>query len=149
MLKIPLAVYMLLVATPLVAADPLGFQDQVKAILIDHVGVVGQMTDGENKVAMVDSVIQFGSVNGYSVFDIQAGFAGNVKPDGSEEGGVNWLTGGFFKVSSLIRSKVNYPDHWKFLRAIEHGVKYEYDWTAKRDYVCYQFGLAFTLKPKE
>lgn len=125
------------------------FGTLVRGTLLDHVTYAVQAVDGETKGVFVDSIVLIGSHNGRSIFDIQAGFAGDARPDSSEEKGIKWITGGFLKVSSLIRDTVHLADQWKFLNSLEYGVKYEYDWTEKRDYVGAQIGLAFTLQPKE
>lgn len=121
----------------------------VRGTLLDHVSYTGQLRDGESRGAFVDSIVKIGSYNGRSIFDIQAGFAGEAKPETATETGVKWICGGLFKVSSLIRDTVKFADHWEFLNALEYGVKYDYDFTDKRDYVSIQVGLAFSLEPKK
>lgn len=138
----------IVVAAGLVLCAAVAHADMVAATLIDHVAPVTQFKSGETKLAVVDSVIQVGSVNGKSLFDLQAGFSGETAPQSGEVTGANFIVGGFFKVSSLLNGHVKFPAHWDFLKAVEHGVAYTYDLREKRDYVSYQVGLAFSLQPK-
>lgn len=121
--------------------------DQVTLTLLDHVTLSSQIGDGEKKAALLDSVVLIGSHNGRSVFDIQAGFSGDARPEVGQAG-LNWIASGFLKVSSLVRDRVKFADHWKFLNALEYGVSYSYDFTQKRDYAAIQLGLAFGVEPK-
>lgn len=121
--------------------------EMITATLIEHVSPVTQIKNGETKLALVDSVVQIGSYKGKSIFDLQAGFSGETAPQAGEAAGANLIVGGFLKVSSLI-PQTKFPEHWAFLKAVEHGVAYTYDFREKRDYVSYQIGLAFALQPK-
>lgn len=123
-------------------------EDLIKTTLLDHVTTVTMFKSGESNLALMDSVILLGSVDGKSLFDIQAGFSGETRPEEGEPTGASLLAGGFFKVSSLINAKAKFPAHWEFLRSLEHGVSYVYDFRQKRDFVAYQVGLAFGLNPK-
>lgn len=138
----------ILIATLISLFPHISHADMVVATLIDHVSPVTQIKNGETKLALVDSVIQIGSYNGKSIFDLQAGFSGETAPQSGEVAGANLVVGGFFKVSSLMNGHVHFPEHWAFLKAVEHGVAYTYDFREKRDYVSYQIGLAFALQPK-
>lgn len=123
-------------------------EDLITTTLIDHVTTVTQFKSGETNLALMDSVVLIGSHEGRSVFDLQVGFSGETKPDNDEVSAANFLVGGFFKISTLLSSRVHLPEHWEFLRALEHGVAYSYDFREKRDFVSYQVGLAFGLNPK-
>ncbi len=138
-----------LIAVVILLAAPLHAEDLVTSTLLDHVMPVTQFKSGETKVALVDSVIQIGSIGGKSILDLQAGFSGATKPESDEVKSVNFIAGAFLKVSSLIGDKVKFPEHWKFLRAIEHGGFINYDFRKKEWLGGYQAGLAFTLNPKE
>lgn len=127
---------------------PVKSEDLVSLTLLDHVMAVTQFRSGETNIALVDSIVRIGSTNGESVFDLQAGFNSNVKPDSGEVAGANLIVGGFFKVSSLVKDKIKFPDHWKFLNSIEHGPVYFYDLRDKDDFIGYQVGLAFSLQPR-
>lgn len=142
MKKLMLLLFALLV-TGAIHAD-----DQITSALLDHVATVTQFKNGETKLALVDSVIQVGSIEGRSLFDFQLGFNGNTKPQAGEVSAANLVAGGYFKVSSLLWTKLVYPDQWKFLKALEHGVAYQYDFRDHHGFVCYQVGLAFGLQPK-
>jgi len=122
--------------------------DIFTATLLDHVMTVTQIKSGETTLALVDSVVQIGSYNKLSILDLQAGFSNNVKPESNEAAGANWMVGGFFKISTLLKDKIHFPDQWKFLNSLEHGPVYFYDLRTKKDFVGYQIGLAFGLNPK-
>lgn len=123
-------------------------ENLITTTLLDHVAIVTQFHSGETRLALVDSVVQIGSVKGKSILDLQAGFSGETAPDAGEVTGANFIAGGFLKVSSLLGTKVNFPAHWRFLNSIEHGVKVDYDFREEDTSVSYQVGLAFTLAPK-
>lgn len=123
-------------------------EDVIKTTLLDHVTTVTMFKSGESNLALMDSVVLLGSVDGKSIFDLQAGFSGETQPASDEPTGASLLVGGFFKVSSLLNTKAKFPAHWEFLRSLEHGVSYVYDFREKRDFVAYQVGLAFSLNPK-
>lgn len=122
--------------------------DLVQMTLLDHVSPVTQFKNGETKIALVDSIVRIGSYKGKSILDLQAGFNGETKPDAGEVSGVSLLGGGFLKVSSLVGSVVKYPEHWQFLKALEHGPSLFYDFREKTWQASYQVGLAFSLQPK-
>lgn len=141
MKKLLIAVALLFLAVKSQAAD------QIVTTLLDHVTVCTQFSSGETKLALLDSVIQVGKINGRSILDLQAGFSGDTAPDPEEPSGANFLVGAFFKVSSLIGDRLNLPEHWRFLNSIEHGPSFSYDLREKDTYISYQVGLAFTLYP--
>lgn len=121
--------------------------DIFTATLLDHVGPVTQFQNGKTKLALVDSVIQIGNSFDRSIFDIQVGFNGNTKPQSDEVTSADLIAGGFLKVSSLLWTKIAYPQEWEFLRAVEHGPFMFYDFRAKEWHGGYQVGLAFDLNP--
>lgn len=122
--------------------------DTVEMTLLDHVMPTTQFSSGKTKIALIDSVVLFGSHEGRSIFDLQAGFNGDTKPGPGEVSGANFIAGGFLKVSTLIAGYAHYPDHWKFLNSIEHGPYIQYDFRRDEWYGGYQVGLAFQLQPK-
>lgn len=122
--------------------------DIITSTLLDHVSPVTQFRSGRTQIALVDSVIQIGSIEGRSLLDVQAGFSGNTKPEADEPNSANLIAGGFLKVSSLLWTKFVYPQQWKFLRSVEHGPYINYDFREKKWVGGYQVGLAFTLEPK-
>lgn len=119
----------------------------IESTLLDHVSVNTQFVSGETRLALLDSVVKIGSQNGSSILDLQLGFSGNTAPEPGEASAANFLVGGFLKVSTFLKDKINFPEQWEFLRAIEHGVAYSYDFREKEDFVSYQVGLAFNLQP--
>lgn len=123
-------------------------QDLITASLIDHVSVVTQFQSGKVKLALTDSIIQIGSYKGKSIFDLQAGFSGDTKPESDEAAAANFIAGGFLKMNTLLADSVHFPDQWKFLNSIEHGPALFYDAREKVWRGSYQVGLAFGLNPK-
>lgn len=115
--------------------------------LTEHVTTVTQFKSGETKLALMDSVLLIGKINGSSVLDIQAGFSGNTRPEAGKTTAADVTAGVFFKVSSLIRGRVQFPPEWTFLNSIEHGPFFNYDFREHRSLGGYQVGLAFTLNP--
>lgn len=124
-------------------------EDLITSTLLDHVTTVTQFRSGETNLALLDSVVRIGNVKGRSIFDIQAGFSGETKPEPGEATAANFVVSGLFKVSSLIKDKIDFPEQWEFLRSIEHGLAVTYDFREKDEFVSYQVGLAFSLKPKQ
>lgn len=122
--------------------------DLIQSTLLDHVSTVTQFKSGETKIALMDSVVLIGSYKGHSLLDLQLGLSSETNAEPGEPSGGSFIYGGLFKVSSLTKGIVEFPEHWKFLNAIEHGVSWVYDSRAKDDYVSYQVGLAFGLNPK-
>lgn len=121
----------------------------VEATLLDHVSTVTQFKSGETKLALVDSVVLIGQSNGNSILDLQLGFNAETKPASGEVSGANFIAGGFLKVSSFLKDKINFPPHWEFLRSLEHGATYSYDFREKEWFGSYQVGLAFKVSPKQ
>lgn len=140
-----------IIAVALIAGPvfPCFASDLITSTLLDHIMPVTQIKSGETKVALVDSVVQIGKIKGKSIFDIQAGISGDTKPETGEAQAVDFIAGGFLKVSSLIGDKVSFPEHWKFLQALEHGGFANYNFRDEEWLGGYQVGLAFTLNPKQ
>lgn len=133
----------LILVSPVVRAE----EDIIISTLLSHVMTVTQFQSGQTNVALMDSVVQIGSINGHSILDLQAGFSGNVAPEPGEEKNF-LLAGGFLKVSSLIKDKIHFPEQWQFLNSLEHGPTLFYDFKDKTWEGSYQVGLAFGLNPK-
>ncbi len=121
--------------------------DMVTSTLLDHVGPVTQFKNGETSIAVVDSIVMIGSYKGKSILDLQAGFNSDIKPEPGQTAGADLIAGGFFKLSSLVGDKLHVPAHWEFLRSLEYGVSYFYNFREKRDFLALQVGLAFDLNP--
>ena len=121
--------------------------DLITTTLLDNVMTVTQFKSGETKLALVDSIVLIGSYKGKSILDLQAGFNSETKPEPGEASGANLIAGAFFKVSTLLSSTIDFPKHWEFLNSLEHGPFYSYDFREKRDYVGYQVGFSFDLRP--
>lgn len=141
--------FMLLTLSLFGPLRPAMAEDLITRTLLDHVTTVSQFRSGETSMALLDSVVRIGNVKGRSILDIQLGFSGETKPEPGEVSAANFVVSGLFKVSSLIKDKVDFPEHWEFLRSIEHGVAFTHDFREKDDFWSYQVGLAFTLNPKK
>lgn len=138
----------LLIAGLMLSSQLKADENLIVTTLLDNVMTVTQFKSGETNYALMDSVVQIGRMNGKSIFDLQAGINGDVKPGPDEVNGANFVFGGFLKVSSLFGNKVNFPDHWRFLNSIEHGPAFIYDQREHNGKFCYQVGLSFGLNPK-
>lgn len=138
----------LLFLATILATPAIWSQGIIETTLLDHVSTVTQFKNGETKLALMDSIVLIGHKKGKSVFDIQAGFSGETKPEPNGIRGANIVVGGFLKINTLIQDNVSFPVQWEFLNSLEHGISYVYDFREKKDYVSYQVGLAFDLDPK-
>lgn len=121
----------------------------IEATLIDHVMPVTQFRSNKTKLALLDSVILIGKIDNKSILDLQLGFNGDVKPEHDKANSADFVAGAFLKVSSIINSHIVFPQHWEFLRALEHGAFIQYDWRDKNVYGGYQAGLSFKLNPNK
>lgn len=139
----------LVVVVALLFASVAKAENLIVSTLLDHVGLITQFKSGETKLALVDSVVRIGNTKGKSILDLQLGFNGETKPEAGEVSGANLLAGGFLKISSLIGSKVNFPEHWSFLRSLEYGPAVSYDFREEKTFFSFQAGLAFSLSPKQ
>ena len=137
----------LLIAVLLLSPMSLKAENMVISTLIDHIGPVTQFQSGKTKIALMDSVVQIGSIKGKSILDLQAGINGNTKPEEGQVTSANFIAGGFLKLNSLTAGNVNFPEHWKFLSSLEHGPFLIYDFRLKGFYGGYQCGLSFSLNP--
>lgn len=120
----------------------------IESTLLNHVMTVTQFQNGKTKLALMDSVIQIGKYKNRSIFDLQAGFNGNTRPQSGEPNSANLVLGGFLKVSPFLAELVIFPEHWKFLSSLEHGFALNYDTREQVWRGSYQVGLAFTLNPQ-
>ena len=139
---------MLFAIVVLMASSQAKAQDIVTASLIDNVTTVTQFESGKTKLALMSSVIQIGKFSGKSIFDLQAGFNTDVNAGSNEARSAAIIFGGWFKVSSIMNAYVKYPDEWKFLKSLEHGVAVNYNARTSEWRASYQAGLAFSLNPK-
>lgn len=127
-----------------------GIADQFSATLLDHVSITGLVQDGHTDVALLDSIIQIGKHNGEHVLGLQAGFAGAGSTTESQEAtGAKYLVGATLRLSPFIKSGVNMPAHWEFLKALEFGPAYHYDLREKESKWSIAVGLAFDPAPKQ
>ena len=115
----------------------------VVTTLIEHVSPTTQIISGATKIGLMDSVVLIGKVNGASILDLQAGYLQDTVSgtDGS------FVLGGFCKISSFLKDKIQFKDEWLFLKAIEHGPFYSYNFKEHHGFGGYQIGLAFSLNP--
>lgn len=138
---------LLLVVVLLFVASARG-EDLITTTLLNNVMPVTQFKSGGTKLALLDSIVQIGSHGGKSILDLQAGFSGNTKPVAGEVSSANLIGGAFLKLNSLVGDVANFPVQWEFLRSLEYGPAYTHDFREKKDYLSFQVGLSFELKPK-
>jgi hypothetical protein len=138
---------LLVTLTGLARADILS---TVNSSLIDHVGLVSQLdARGTTRAALLDSVVEIGNFQGSDFLDVQAGFTGDTQPDPNQPKGINYTAGLLLRVDPFIKAYVTFPDHWDFLKSIQHGPFFNYDFRDHQSYVGYQLGMAFKLEPKK
>ena len=131
-------------------ADTTSLGEQITATLLDHVQTMAQFTtEGDTRLALLDSVVQVGKYNGSYIAGLQLGFSGETAPDAGDPNGVNYLAGVQIRLDPLFRQEVTVPEHWSFLRALEFGPGFHYDFRERHSFLNFQVGLAFTLNPKK
>lgn len=122
--------------------------DQITMTLIDHVQTVAQFDEqGTTRLALLDAIIQIGNYKGYKMLDLQVGFSGDTKPEPGDPDGINYLAGAMFRLDPFFKTHVTLPEHWEFLKAIEFGPGWHYDFRQKEEFWNFQVGLAFDLNP--
>ena len=138
----------------LITGLPLGFtgfiDKNISATLLDHVQITTQIdARGTTRITLLDAFIRAWDYKGDLVLNGQFGITGDVQPDPGQTAGANFIAGGFVRLDPFLNQHVVFPNHWKFLGAVEHGPGWHYDFRTHESYVNYQIGLAFQLKPKE
>ena len=122
----------------------------IESTLLDHVTLNTMFQDEETKLSLMDAVVRIGNYKGKSIVDLQLGFDSDVAPEPGEPSGASFLAGGYFKLSSLVNAKLNLPEHWEFLRAVEYGTSYNHNFRDKEwEWTILQLGLAFDPAPKQ
>lgn len=123
--------------------------DQITASLIDHVAAQSQWTTkGENRLALLSSVVQIGRLDGKAIGQLRFGFTGITNPEGGVDRGAGYVADGYLNISPLIRRYVRLSPEWTFLNSIEAGPSYGYDFRDHHGYLAFSVGLAFGLSPK-
>lgn len=143
MRKLFFAVVVVSLLPSLAKAD---LKDQIKLTLIDNVQAVTQIDrKGDLRPALLDSVVLLGSKGGTPLGSIQVGFAGSQNPGAN--GSADLLVGAFVRVDPALKSKVNLPAHWEFLKSLEFGPAVHYSTQEKKWFGSIQLGLTFDLNP--
>lgn len=122
--------------------------DQITSSLIDHVSGHSQWTTkGENKLALLSSIVQIGKLDGKAIGQVRFGFTGTVNPDKSVSRGAGYVADVYVNAAPFIRKYVSLAPEWTFLNSIEVGPSYAYDFREHHSYLSISLGLAFGLKP--
>ncbi len=129
-----------------VQASELG--DQITASLIEHVAAHSQWTTkGENRLALLASIIQIGKIDKSSIAQIRFGY--NAVASGEDvKRSAGYVGDVYINFSPFIRRYVNFDKDWTFLNTIEIGPSYSYDFYQHHSYLAVSVGLAFSLNPK-
>lgn len=122
--------------------------DQITSSLIDHVAAHSQWTTkGENRLALLASIVQIGKMDGSAIAQLRFGFTGITNPDGGVDRGAGYVGDVYMNISPLIRKYVKLNSDWTFLNTIEAGPSFAYDFREKHSYLAFSVGLAFGLQP--
>lgn len=122
--------------------------DQINATLTEHISAHTQYTTkGENKLALLASVIQIGKWNGASIAQVRFGFTGITNPDKSTTPGAGYVGDIYMNAAPLIRQYVSLDPAWTFLNNVEVGPSFAYDFREHHSYLAVSVGLAFSLNP--
>lgn len=122
--------------------------DQIDAALLNHVETFSQFTtDGEGRVALLDSVFQVGKLNENYLAAFQAGYSVSSKDAGTETPS-GYLVGVSFHLNSVVKQFVSFSPNWTFLNSLEYGPGYYYSFADHHAYGAFNVGLAFGLNPK-
>lgn len=136
---------LLLLGTSIVRAD-LG--DQITSSLISHVSAHSQYTTtGENRLALLASIVQIGKMNGSSIGQLRFGFTGIMNPDKNVTAGAGYVADAYVNISPFVRKYVTLDPNWTFLNSIEMGPSIAYDLREHHSYLAFSVGLAFSLQP--
>ncbi len=120
--------------------------DQITASLIDHVAAHSQWTTkGENRLALLASIVQIGKMDGSSIAQIRFGYNTTVNDSSQTDGYVGDV---YMNISPFVRKYVKLDPNWTFLNSIEMGPNYAYDFQQHHSYLAFSVGLAFGLNPK-
>jgi hypothetical protein len=136
------------------AAKAEDIRDLFKATLLDHVDLMtlyrlDQSEPESVRLAMVDSIVRFGSYKGASLIDIQGGFFGNTKPVEGEANVANWIGGIQVRIDPYLKGRIPFPAEWTFVNSIEHGPVVYRDFTNNDWVIRYAVGLSFGLEPNQ
>lgn len=122
-----------------------GLLDPIQATLIDHVEATTQFDDkGNERISLLDSVIRIGSYEGESLFHVQAGFSGDTAPEQGQN--ANWVAGAMLRLDPFIHG-VEVPSHWEFLKSLQVGIGYYFDFETEEEFPALNIGLAFDPAP--
>ncbi len=136
----------LILALPSFVHADLG--DQITATLTDHVSAHTQYTTkGENRLALLDSIIIIGKYHGASIAQGRFGFTGIANPSGGVDRGAGYVADVFINAAPFIRDYVHLDDSWIFLNSLEVGPSLGYDFRSHHSIYSVSVGLAFGLNP--
>lgn len=126
-----------------------GLGDLINTTLTEHVQAESQWTTkGQNKLALMDSVILIGKMEGAPIAQGRFGFTAVANPQGNVERGAGYLADIFINVAPFVRKYVHLADEWTFLNSIGAGPSYGYDFREHHSVLSFSVNLAFGLNPK-
>jgi hypothetical protein len=116
----------------------------IEGTILDHVEAVTQVQSGQTSVALLDSVILIGKYKGMSIGHVQAGVTSTI--DGNPP---SWLAGFCIRLDPFLKNLATLPEHYQFLKSIQHGPALHYNFREKVWRGSYNVSLAFGLEPKK
>lgn len=128
MKKLLVAVVLLFGCSTIKAEETL--LDQFYAGFVGNAKFVYEMTtDGVSKPEFLDNFFEIGKLDGDYIAAIDSGVGGTILPDTAEFSGAEWSTGAKLHLAPFIKSYVNLPEQWAFLRTLEIDARGSYNWT--------------------
>jgi len=99
------------------------------------------------KLALTDTIVELGSYEGSSLWNIGAGFYGSPNSVEGENQVANWIITTQFRIDPFIKKHVPIKESWVFIKSIQHGPSASFDLTNHKWILAYQCGLGFSLNP--
>lgn len=131
---------------PVAHAD--GFADPLVTSLITHVHTQTVFdVSGRTRLELTDAIIQALPAHGAYIAEIQAGFSGLSTPQPGEPQYANFVASLSLRVDPYLKNVIYIPEQYSFLRAVEFGPVYGYDFREHHGYLGLQANLAFGLNP--
>lgn len=86
-------------------------------------------TEGVAKPEFLSNFIEIGNAHGGHILAVDSGICATILPNSSQLNGAEFTSGVKIHLAPLIRSYVNLPQEWQFLRNLEVDARSSYDWT--------------------
>jgi hypothetical protein len=113
--------------------------------IADRLSVFGQLDSrGTTRFALMSNVIRCGDLDGQTLVHLQVGATWDVGANPTGDQGAVPTLGVFFRMNPYLKNYVSkLPKDWAFLRSIEHGVSFNYDFHEHIGYMGYNVGFVF------